>query len=395
MGMTIVVILANEAYGWNRHEWDIPAGMIIGANKIAFVAKLMFTLAATFTRLSLICFYYRLVKDTGMTWFRWVLHASVAWSIAVCIQFVCETIWLCVPIEAYWIYPPMPNIRCLDEGKVMLGGGIINCFSDLLTTVLPIPIVVRLQMPLRQRVGVCLLLCLGFIVTVAGVVRTFYIWKSLIADYDETWFAYPLWIAAAVEIDLAVICACAPAWKSLLARPIAKLSSKLSSLRSPPNSAGTPSSTSKGKASTLFFNPLRSLPWFQITRLEFEASRNQTQLEKGSASVHEEEDNLPPPRPSSRAPRIPSDQFHFDFSSDPGAREFRHSEIVPLPSPSHSDDDDMAIRPATPGTPSLMIMKRQSVEQKSSYLGPNHAIPPHPRGGSSPRRSMGLLKPGQ
>jgi len=87
----------------------------------------------------------------------------------------------------------------------MLGGGIINCFSDLLTTVLPIPIIMRLQMPMRQRIGVCILLCLGFIVTIAGVIRTYFIWKSLIATWDETWFAYPLWIAAAVEIDLAVV----------------------------------------------------------------------------------------------------------------------------------------------------------------------------------------------
>lgn len=87
----------------------------------------------------------------------------------------------------------------------MLGGGVINCASDLLTTVLPIPIVMRLQMPLRQRIGVCVLLCLGFIVTIAGVVRTYFIWKSLMGSYDETWYSYPLWIAAAVEIDLAVV----------------------------------------------------------------------------------------------------------------------------------------------------------------------------------------------
>ena len=60
-------------------------------------------------------------------------------------------------------------------------------------------------MPFRQRVAVNILFGLGFIVTIAGVVRTYYIYESLIAEYDETWFAYPLWIAAAVEIDLGVV----------------------------------------------------------------------------------------------------------------------------------------------------------------------------------------------
>lgn len=60
-------------------------------------------------------------------------------------------------------------------------------------------------MPLKERLGVCVLLCLGFIVTIAGIVRTFFIWKSLMHSWDEPWFAYPLWIAAAIEIDLAVV----------------------------------------------------------------------------------------------------------------------------------------------------------------------------------------------
>ena len=87
----------------------------------------------------------------------------------------------------------------------MLAGGAINSFSDLLTTVLPIPMVMRLQMPLRQRIGVCILLCLGIVVTIAGSIRTYYTWKALISSWDETWFAYALYIAAAVELDLGLV----------------------------------------------------------------------------------------------------------------------------------------------------------------------------------------------
>jgi hypothetical protein len=158
------------------------------------------------------------------------------------------------PVDAFWVFPPMQDAHCLNEGKVMLGGGVINCISDLLITVLPIPIVARLQMPVKQRIEICILLCLGFIVTIAGIVRTYFIWRSLMQQYDETWWAYPLWIAAAVEVDLAVICACAPAWKSL---------------RSPHSSKrSTPRSSSNGKP--YLSNPLPTLPLFQITKFDFE-----------------------------------------------------------------------------------------------------------------------------
>ncbi|TKA78707.1 hypothetical protein B0A49_02522 [Cryomyces minteri] len=231
IGMTAVVLLANTRYGWNRHVWDIPVDLLTNSGIIAFVAKIAFTLAATFTRISLLCFYYRLIKDGSVKWFKRLLHVSVAFVVSVCIVFLALTIWQCSPIEAYWVFPPIKDSKCLDEGTVTLAAGVINCVADLLVTVLPIPIVMQLQMPIRQRIGVIFLLSLGFIVTNAGVVRTYFIWKSLVKSYDETWFAYPLWIAAAVEIDLAVICACAPALKPLLSSfhgsSIASLGSKI------------------------------------------------------------------------------------------------------------------------------------------------------------------------
>jgi hypothetical protein len=60
-------------------------------------------------------------------------------------------------------------------------------------------------MPVRQRFAVAILFGLGIIVSVAGVVRTWFIYRSLFNEYDQTWYAYPLWIAAAIEIDLGVV----------------------------------------------------------------------------------------------------------------------------------------------------------------------------------------------
>lgn len=61
------------------------------------------------------------------------------------------------------------------------------------------------MMPARQRMAVAVLFGLGIIVTIAGIIRTWYIYQSLIKSYDQTWAGYPLWIAAAIEIDLGVV----------------------------------------------------------------------------------------------------------------------------------------------------------------------------------------------
>lgn len=96
IGMTAVVLLANRNYGWNRHMWDVEVGMIEHANIIAFVAKLMFTFASCFTRMSLIFLYYRLVKDTQLRWYRITLHISLAFNIAILISFTLIATFICM-----------------------------------------------------------------------------------------------------------------------------------------------------------------------------------------------------------------------------------------------------------------------------------------------------------
>ncbi|EUC41054.1 hypothetical protein COCMIDRAFT_107175 [Bipolaris oryzae ATCC 44560] len=257
IGLTIVVLLANKSYGWDRHVWDIPVSKFVPTSKIAMAAKVVFTAAATFTRLSLHCFYYRLVSDSGKLWFRWLVHFNVFYTISIFVSFTCIAIFFCIPISNYWKLGAPPE-TCLDEGSVTLIVGIINCVADLLTTVTPIPLVLGLQMPLYQRLGVAFFFGMGFIVTGAGIVRTWFIYRSLYKEWDQTWYAYPLWIAAAVEIDLGVMCASAPVLKPLLAKIPWSLSGALTGgLSFKKSSLGT-SKTLTGGQSAAFMSNRRS-----------------------------------------------------------------------------------------------------------------------------------------
>ncbi|KAH7402780.1 hypothetical protein BKA66DRAFT_564681 [Pyrenochaeta sp. MPI-SDFR-AT-0127] len=217
IALTAVVLVANQRFGWDRHVYDIPFNQFIPTSKIAMTAKVVFTAAATFTRLSLHCFYYRLVSDTGKRWFQYMIHANVIYTIGIFVSFTFLAIFLCTPVKNYWMIGA-PKGSCIDEGVATLVCGIINCVADFFTTITPIPLVMGLHMPRRQRFAVAFLFGMGIIVTVAGIIRTWYIYKSLIVEYDQTWHAYPLWIAAAVEIDLGVICASAPVLRPLLAK---------------------------------------------------------------------------------------------------------------------------------------------------------------------------------
>lgn len=246
LALGAMVIHANIRHGWDRHLWDLRFTQYQNASIYAFVGRLGFVLAATFTRLSLVCFLLRLVTGSGHTSFAWVLRAALLWQVVVCTALVFMTVFLCVPVRAYWAIPLVDNAKCLNEGDVTLAGGVVNCVSDLMVTLLPIPIVMKLNMPLRQRIGVIVLLSLGIVVTIAGIVRTYFIWKSLIESYDITWYSYQLWISATVEVDLAVLCACAPALKPLFNRLMTATTTYYSSIKNTnpsPEPSPTPTSS--------------------------------------------------------------------------------------------------------------------------------------------------------
>lgn len=143
-GLTAAVLLANQEYGWDRHVYDIPLVKLKPTLQIAMAAKLLFTAAATFTRLSLFCFYYRLLKDTSRGLYVWVIHANVIYTVAIFITFVFLAVFLCNPVSNYWTYGA-PEGSCLNEGTATLIAGIINVVADFACTVTPIPLVVSVS----------------------------------------------------------------------------------------------------------------------------------------------------------------------------------------------------------------------------------------------------------
>jgi hypothetical protein len=125
----------------DKHVWDIPLDQIPATLKIAMVAKIVFVGAATFTRLSLHCFYYRLVQDSGKTWFRWLIHANVVYTLGIFISFPFIAIFMCNPVKAYWTVNLGP-VDCMDEGIATMVCGVLSCVADFATTVTPMPLVV-------------------------------------------------------------------------------------------------------------------------------------------------------------------------------------------------------------------------------------------------------------
>lgn len=74
---------------------------------------------------------------------------------------VLACIFQCSPISAAW--DKSGTYTCININAFYLANAAVNIFTDILTYSLPIPLAIKLQMPLQQRIGLAVILCLGLL----------------------------------------------------------------------------------------------------------------------------------------------------------------------------------------------------------------------------------------
>jgi hypothetical protein len=71
------------------------------------------------------------------------------------------SIFLCKPVRAYWDITVSGN--CLDAEDHFLSSSIIGIVLDWVIWLLPMPVVARLRLPLRQKLGLVIVFGLGIL----------------------------------------------------------------------------------------------------------------------------------------------------------------------------------------------------------------------------------------
>ncbi|KGO64115.1 hypothetical protein PEX1_020670 [Penicillium expansum] len=222
IAMAIVTSIATEQWGMNRHIWDIELHRFITVRKLNLCFQLLFLLSSCFIKVSLLWFCRRLIGKGHFVLYNWAFILSIIFVVGSSLLFFVISIFQCSPIHAYWDINTKPY-HCMDDGAIVFAASVINIFTDILVTALPMPLIWSLKLPTRQRLAVISIFGLGVVVNVAGCVRTVYVWKSLMTGYDGTWVGWPGLITAAVELSLGLICSSAPALRPLLAAFLPRL----------------------------------------------------------------------------------------------------------------------------------------------------------------------------
>ncbi|KAI8287583.1 hypothetical protein K4K60_012340 [Colletotrichum sp. SAR11_57] len=169
------------------HAWEIPIEKFHIFMMDVFLAAPIYTICGSFAKVSLLIFYMRL---SPQRWFKWAVWITLGVIISYSAALFFALIFACDPIAMSWDVT-ITEGTCIDRPAIYIATAVANIVSDVMIFSLPIPIVVKLQIPRRQKIGLFFIFAVG----------------SLL---DQTWaISYAsLWII--VEANLLIICAALP-----------------------------------------------------------------------------------------------------------------------------------------------------------------------------------------
>lgn len=91
--------------------------------------------------------------------FRWAVYVMLSIVVAWSLSYFFANLFTCYPITA--LVEPFYGNKCIDAIPMWLSVVISDLIVDVGILIMPIPMVLRLQLPLKQRLGVLAMFMLG------------------------------------------------------------------------------------------------------------------------------------------------------------------------------------------------------------------------------------------
>lgn len=209
--------------GFGRHLYYLkqtPA-VIPRATYWHIIWQPTFFLSVTLVRIS-ICLLLLRIFGVNRHW-RWGLWAVIALIITIFIPSFVMLFTQCIPYEKSW--NPKINGHCVpasDNIRAALYSGIMAVLQDWFLATIPIVFLWNLHMGLKQKVGICALMGLGYFSGICAIVRTVISMQVFQAGglADFSWVIIQLRIWGITENLVGIIAASIPTLKPLYVKTL-------------------------------------------------------------------------------------------------------------------------------------------------------------------------------
>ncbi|KAI0102816.1 hypothetical protein GGR51DRAFT_280366 [Nemania sp. FL0031] len=207
-----IIVAYTTRVGLGRHVKIVPVALLAQGGKYFFLAQIFWIIATGLVKLSILTFYLRVFGILNYIRFSaWILIILVAsWMIGNTVAHGLQ----CIPVEKIWD-SALPG-HCLDTVLLYLIGSIADVVFDFIILFLPVPAILRLQLPTSRKLSLLVIFALGGLTCILSLIRFLQAKQAIWDRADLTWISWEPLIWATAEPCLGTLCACLPVLQPLL-----------------------------------------------------------------------------------------------------------------------------------------------------------------------------------
>ncbi|KAK7955918.1 uncharacterized protein PG986_005140, partial [Apiospora aurea] len=202
-------------FGLGKHLWNVPLSDLYPRwmlNNV--IAAILFCLATGLAKGSILLFYLRIFPSKPMRMAIWGVFAfTIGYSAASALV----NVFSCNPIQGSWRLEESLTAVCINRPAFYFAQAAFGIATDIATVLLPLPMLKSLHLPLKQKVGVSLVLTMGAFVCVVSIIRLQSLY-TLLSDADLTINTVNALMWVILELNLSIIGGSIPALKPFAQR---------------------------------------------------------------------------------------------------------------------------------------------------------------------------------
>ncbi|KAI9041105.1 putative integral membrane protein Pth11-like [Aspergillus affinis] len=208
--------------GLGSHLEDVDPSHLETYAFVVWLSSMFYLSTLGFIKSS-VCVFYTRLGDRYLTRLSLVMLVVV---VAQALSFVLTAAFQCNPIPKAWS-TALPG-KCVQINVFYLANTALNILTDLLSYSLPARIIFRLQMPMKQKIALAFILCLGLFACVSSIIRITYI-PAMLTSPDTTHAISDAMCWSVIEINVGIFASSIPSFKAITSRFLPRLVGEYSS----------------------------------------------------------------------------------------------------------------------------------------------------------------------
>ncbi|XWW94465.1 hypothetical protein V2A60_008764 [Cordyceps javanica] len=161
-----------------------PPQNLLMYTRVNFAGRPIYQVGISFFKIALLISYLRLLRGTDRWLYRLVVWATMAFVLCSHVGSALLLLLACRPIDKSWD-PRIPG-SCLPVGASFTAYAVLTIVSDIVVTLLPVPVLCTLNLRPAKKIGLVGSFALGLLTTLCSVLRYTQIKRIQSGDGNST-----------------------------------------------------------------------------------------------------------------------------------------------------------------------------------------------------------------